>query len=118
MASPLPPALPTEGRGFPVPRGKTVQRLPQANSPFGVRNATKQLRWLLTGDNRLRAWAASAGPMVPLETVEQWFQRLASASLGQPRALDGLPLGAEAAAALLVLREFMHHLGYRSVLVV
>jgi hypothetical protein len=73
---------------------------------------------LLTSDDRLHAWAATAGPVVPLETVEQWFQRLASASLGQPSALDGLPRGAEAAAALLVLREFMHHLGYRSVLVV
>jgi hypothetical protein len=46
---------------------------------------------LLSGDGRLRAWAAIAGPMVPLETVEQWFQRLASASLRQPSALAGLP---------------------------
>ena len=73
---------------------------------------------LLTGDDRLHAWAENMGPMVPLDTVEQWFQRLASASLGRPSALDGLPGGAEAAAALLVLREFMHHLGYCSVLIV
>ena len=44
-----------------------------------------------------------------LETVEDWFQRLASASLGQPAAMQGLPAGREAAASLLVLREIMHH---------
>ena len=50
-----------------------------------------------------------------LETVEDWFQRLASASLGQPAAMQGLPAGREAAASLLVLREIMHHRGYTSV---
>ena len=49
---------------------------------------------------------------------EQWFQRLASASLGQPRALQGLPAGREAAATLLVLREFMHHRGHASIVAV
>ena len=53
-----------------------------------------------------------------IETVEQWFQRLASASLGQPGALRGLPSGREAAATLLVLREFMHHRSHTSIVVV
>ena len=53
-----------------------------------------------------------------IEVVEQWFQRLASASLGQPGALQGLPSGREAAATLLVLREFMHHRGHTSIVVV
>jgi exopolyphosphatase/pppGpp-phosphohydrolase len=57
----------------------------------------------------LRAWGAVSGPTMTIETVEQWFQRLASASLGQPGAMQGLPAGREAAATLLVLREFMHH---------
>lgn len=63
----------------------------------------------------LQAWAAVSGPTMTIETVEQWFQRLASASLGQPAAMQGLPSGREAAASLLVLREFMHHRGYTSV---
>jgi len=46
----------------------------------------------------LQAWSAASGPAMPLETVEQWFQRLASASL--------------------VLREFMHHRGHASIFVV
>jgi hypothetical protein len=68
-----------------------------------------------------QAWSAVAGPTMPVETVEtveQWFQRLASASLGQPGAMQGLPSGREAAAALLVLREFMHHRGHASIFVV
>jgi exopolyphosphatase/pppGpp-phosphohydrolase len=66
----------------------------------------------------LQPWSAVAGPAMTVETVEQWFQRLASASLGQPGAMQGLPSGREAAAALLVLREFMHHRGHASIFVV
>lgn len=60
----------------------------------------------------LRAWSAVSGPTMATETVEQWFQRLASAAHGQVDALRGLPPGREAAATLLVLREFMHHRGH------
>jgi exopolyphosphatase/pppGpp-phosphohydrolase len=66
----------------------------------------------------LRAWRAMSGPTMTIETVEQWFQRLASASLGQPGALQGLPSGRDAAATLLVLREFMHHQGHSSIVAV
>ena len=72
---------------------------------------------LVSIDDGLRAWAAIAGPAMTLEVVEQLFQRLASASLGRPSALDGLLTGREAAATLLILREFMHHLGYASIMV-
>jgi exopolyphosphatase/pppGpp-phosphohydrolase len=65
----------------------------------------------------LQAWSAVAGPIMPIETVEQWFQRLASVALGQPGAMQGLPAGREAAATLLVLREFMHHRGHASIVV-
>ena len=68
-------------------------------------------------DDGLRAWAAIAGAAMTLELVEQLFQRLASASLGHPSALRGLLTGREAAATLLILREFMHHLGYASIMV-
>ena len=70
---------------------------------------------LVSTDHWLQEWAAVSGPTMPIETIEQWFQRLASASLGEPGAMQGLPAGREAAAALLVLREFMHHLGYVSI---
>jgi len=59
-----------------------------------------------------------SGPTMTIEIVEQWFQRLASASLGEPGAMRGLPLGREAAATLLVLREFMHHRSHASIVAV
>jgi exopolyphosphatase/pppGpp-phosphohydrolase len=66
----------------------------------------------------LQAWACVSGPTMQLEAIEQWFQRLASTSLGQPAAMQGLPTGREAAATLLVLREFMHHRGYATIVFV
>lgn len=66
----------------------------------------------------LQPWAAVSGPAITLEIVERWFERLALAAHGRSHALDGLPPGREAAAALLVLREFMHHRGHPSICVV
>lgn len=68
--------------------------------------------WSLS--DALRPWAAVSGPTMAVETVEQWFGRLALAAQGRTGACDGLPPGREAAAALLVLREFMHHRGHPS----
>jgi exopolyphosphatase/pppGpp-phosphohydrolase len=83
-----------------------------------LRRAADANAMLVSTDPGLRAWGAVTGPNMPIETVEQWFQRLASASLGHPGALHGVPAGREAAATLLVLREFMHHLGYASIVAV
>lgn len=43
------------------------------------------------------------------------FQRLSAVSLGRPISLEGLPASADFAATLLILREFMHHLGFASI---
>lgn len=66
----------------------------------------------------LKAWSEISGSRMSIETVETWFQQLASVSLGQPGAMSGLPEGREAAAVLLVLRELMHHRGHDSITVV
>lgn len=66
---------------------------------------------LVCDDARLAAWAAGAA-LLSREEVEALFQRLASAALGDPSAWRGLPGGRDAAAALLAVRETMHHLGY------
>ncbi|MFT7772478.1 esterase [Roseateles sp.] len=66
----------------------------------------------------LRPWSAISGPMMTIETVEQWFGRLALAAQGRVGALEGLPQGRKAAATLLVLREFMHHRGHSAITVV
>ena len=52
-----------------------------------------------------------------IEEVEARFQRLASASLGHPGGLADGPLGSEGAAALLILRECMHHLGFTRLMI-
>ena len=72
---------------------------------------------LWSTSDTLQAWSAVSGATMAIETVEQWFQRLAAAALGQPGAMQGLPAGREAAATLLILREFMHHLGYPAITV-
>lgn len=55
------------------------------------------------------------GDRLARDDVEAVFERLASASLGQTGMLAGLPAGRDAAAALLILRECMHHLGFEGV---
>ena len=80
-----------------------------------LRRAADSNASLVSTDPGLRAWGAVSGPKMPIEAVEQWFQRLALASLGQPAAMQGLPSGSEAAATLLLLREFLHHRGHASI---
>ena len=60
------------------------------------------------------AGAADAPAELPLDAVERLFQRLASESLGNPSARQGLPAGNRFVATVLILREFMHHLGFAS----
>jgi exopolyphosphatase/pppGpp-phosphohydrolase len=52
---------------------------------------------------------------LPLADVEQLFQQLAAVSQGRPASSSGLPSGIAFAATLLILREFMHHLGFEAV---
>ena len=61
------------------------------------------------------AGATGEKAVIAREAVEQLFQRLASASLGDPMARRGLPSGNAFAATVLILREFMHHLGFATV---
>ena len=57
------------------------------------------------------------GGLVKVAMVEQVFQRIASTSLGDPMARQGLPGGNAFVASALILREFMHHMGYATVTV-
>jgi exopolyphosphatase/pppGpp-phosphohydrolase len=64
-------------------------------------------------DIALMAGVAPGACMVlPLDRMEQTFERLAAVAEGRPVMLEGLPESTEFAAALLILREFMHHLGF------
>jgi hypothetical protein len=70
---------------------------------------------LVTADALLLALPGMGSPAsdgLTRDAVEALFQRLASRSLGTPVAAAELPLDRDLAAALLILRECMHHLGF------
>jgi exopolyphosphatase/pppGpp-phosphohydrolase len=79
---------------------------------------------LVTSDASIREIAYVAGGRVASEAtlsideVERVFSLLASHSQGRPPSSAGIPGSTEFAATLLILREFMHHLGFASVSVV
>ncbi|MBL8830560.1 MAG: hypothetical protein JNM18_26540 [Planctomycetaceae bacterium] len=50
-----------------------------------------------------------------ISTVEDVFGRLASVAYGAPATQLGIPESRSFAAAVLVLRELMHHAGFASV---
>jgi exopolyphosphatase/pppGpp-phosphohydrolase len=52
-----------------------------------------------------------------LEAMERTFNRLSAVVEGSPAAHQGLPASNGFAAALLILREFMHHLQFAHIVV-
>lgn len=58
------------------------------------------------------ASAGIAQTALNLDEVEALFNRLVSVSQGRPPAQETLPTDARFFAAMLILREFMHHLNF------
>ncbi len=52
-----------------------------------------------------------------IKEMEDVFSRLAAIISGRPYSTDTLPDSASFAAALLILREFMHHLEFQNILI-
>ena len=73
----------------------------------------------LVGDTAL-SWVAPKPSNLPslislgIDEIENLFRRLAEIAEGSPVASSGLPRDTDFPAALLIIREFMHHLGYAS----
>lgn len=57
----------------------------------------------------------AVGSQLTRDAVEALFGKLASRSLGTPVSPAELPPGRDLAAALVILRECMHHLGFERV---
>jgi len=55
---------------------------------------------------------AGSALQLPVDDVERVFSMLARLSQGAPAASAGIPPSPTFAATLLILREFMHHLGF------
>ncbi|MCW5652940.1 hypothetical protein [Hydrogenophaga sp.] len=69
----------------------------------------------------LLAWAGlgngEGAQTLPIDDVERAFNELAAISLGRPAASSSLPVGGAFTAYVLILRECMHHLGFRTLTV-
>ncbi len=63
----------------------------------------------------MRALAGEPDAHLSIEGVERLFNRLAAVSAGSPASRERLPLDGGFYATVLILREFMHHLGFASV---
>lgn len=82
----------------------------------------ERLRLVASGD-AIRDIARAAGlaiapgpaPSLRVDAVERTFNRLVNVVEGNPARHEGVPESASFAAALLVLREVMHHLGIEAV---
>lgn len=76
-----------------------------------------------TNDAFVREIAVAAGlprdaeTIFALSAVEQAFQRLAAQASRGLRSGQGLAAGDHAAAALVILRELMHHMGFAAIIV-
>jgi hypothetical protein len=56
-----------------------------------------------------------AGACLGTDAVEHGFNRWVSIALGRPATQDTIPLDADFAASLLVLREWLHHLSFDNI---
>ena len=77
---------------------------------------------LITMDKEIRTIAlqtesvpADGGLMLSIGNMEMVFNRLAAIITGRPASMDTLPTDLTFAASLLILREFMHHLGFTTI---
>jgi hypothetical protein len=99
----------------PAELEQAIDRVEDALMATGLRQSAR--RQLVIRDAALMAplGLRSLDEIATRDEVEMAFQRLASVALGQPLPTGTAPLGREPAAILLILREFMHHLGYEGV---
>lgn len=73
---------------------------------------------LFSADPALQAMAdlvGVRGRSMSIDTIERLFDLLAALSQGRPAASAGIPDTPSFAATLLILREFMHHLGFAEI---
>ncbi len=83
-----------------------------------LRHALPAGTTLVSLDTALRQMgrmAEVAAPVVPLDTIEQVYHRLAALSLGRPISQEAPSLDAAFYLRVLLVREFMHHLGFAAI---
>lgn len=98
----------------PLALEAAIETVEDAVMPLAAQLPRPAELWLGAGTGALAAGIGAAGDVLDIDTVEAAFARLADLALGRPAAQAGVPDDAGFAAALLVLREAMHHLGLRN----
>ncbi|NMM04708.1 hypothetical protein [Polaromonas sp.] len=87
--------------------------------PLASQFATSPLLVLQGMGAQVISKAIQAGGLVQttltLDMVESLFNRLVAVSAGRPASQESLPIDKCLFASLLILREFMHHLGFTQV---
>ncbi|NVO04958.1 MAG: hypothetical protein HXX19_02915 [Rhodoferax sp.] len=84
--------------------------VPREAELFGADAALREIA-------RLSGVPADLPQALSLEAMERTFNRLTAVVEGSPAAHQGLPASNGFAAALLILREFMHHLQFAHIVV-
>lgn len=101
------------------PRPDEIERAIDAieDAIMSVASAVGRPEEFVTDDPLLlRLPGARADVRLGIEEIERLFQRLALAASAGSTKGGGLPAGSDAAAALLMLRETMHHFDVGSIL--
>lgn len=91
---------------------QAIDQVEEALMTAGLRHAARGELWTQAPQLLALPGLQAPGARLSRDDVEALFQRLASAALGHPGLRDTLPAGREAAAALLILRECLHHGGF------
>lgn len=94
---------------------QAIDRVEDALAAIGLRHAVRGDLLMREPQPHAPLGSTAAEDRLTRDEVEARFQRMALASLGHPGLRDGLPADSADAAALLILRECMHHLGYEGV---
>jgi exopolyphosphatase/pppGpp-phosphohydrolase len=89
-----------------------------------IRESVESGSNLYTTDEGIRQIATVSGiddqreAALGRDLIEKTFDRLTALAMGRPVTQDGIPTNPEFVAALLILREFMHHLQFSSITVI
>ena len=86
-------------------------KLPDFALLFTTDAAVAELAWWAGMPDKAGAWRLTK------ETVEHLFNRWVARAQGRPASQDELPTTGRFSATLLVLREWLHHLGFEDITV-
>jgi hypothetical protein len=89
-----------------------IETVEDAVMPLHGRWPRTDLLQVRSAEAALASISALAGTSLDIEDLEALFQRAAAVALGRPASADPELARGEVVAALVILREVMHHLGF------